>query len=270
MSVLAVKNLSKTYSAGRLRKKNVVNAVDSVSFRLSPGEKIGIIGESGCGKTTLLKMILGLTTPTSGDIEVCSAAGFVAQDPYCSLCHALTVAEIIAEPLIFTKKYRRASQCISEVKQVMSLVNLDYDKYAPRYPHQLSGGERQRVSIARAMVMNPGFLVLDEPTSMIDFEVKSNIVEVINHIAKATGTALLLVTHDIAAAREMCDKLLVMNAGKIIEDGLTKDIMQNPCHEYTKKLILASCDIEKYWEISGAGLALSTSQHRQKLPGGGY
>jgi len=249
MSILTVKNLCKTYNAKRRRGRSVVNAVDGATFSLKPGDRAGIIGASGCGKTTILKMILGLTAPTSGEIVLNASAGFVAQDPYSSLCHAMTVAEIIAEPLVFTKKYRKAAQCTEEVRRVMALVNLSYDEYASRYPHQISGGERQRVSIARAMINRPEILVLDEPTSMIDFEVKSSIIEVIKKITESEGTAILLVTHDIAVARELCGTLFVMNDGKIMETGAVEEIMKNPRNEYTKKLILAGSDIEAYWDM---------------------
>jgi ABC-type glutathione transport system ATPase component len=248
MSIFTVKDLSKTYKVRRRRGRTAVKAVDGVTFSLKPGDKIGIIGASGCGKTTLLNLILGLTAPTSGAIEMNALAGFVAQDPYSSLCHAMTIGKIIAEPLIFAGKYRNAAQCEEEIKRVMALVNLSYNEYAARYPHQLSGGERQRVSIARAMINRPGFLVLDEPTSMIDYEVKSNISAVIKNITESAGTAILLVTHDIAVAYELCDTLFVMNSGKIIETGPAEDVILNPRHEYTRKLILAGGDIEAYWD----------------------
>ncbi|MCL2110914.1 MAG: dipeptide/oligopeptide/nickel ABC transporter ATP-binding protein [Clostridiales bacterium] len=246
--LLRLTDLRKVYKVRRRRGKITVNAVDGVSFSIGRGEKVGIIGASGCGKTTLLKMILGLAAPTSGSIEKNAAAGFVAQDPYSSLCHALTVHEIIAEPLIFTKKRRRAAECAEEVKQAMNLVNLPYDTYAARYPHQISGGERQRVSIARAMINRPGFLALDEPTSMIDYEVKASVADAITNATTQAGAAMLMVTHDIAISCALCDTLLVMDAGKIIESGKAETIMQNPQDPRTKKLVLAASDIEAYWQ----------------------
>ena len=248
--LLAVNELRKTFTVKRRQGQVTVNAVDGVTFSLMPGEKTGIIGASGCGKTTLLKLILRLTTPASGKIRINSSVGFVAQDPYSSLCHAMRVGEIIAEPLVFAGKYQRASQCSDDVKRVMSLVKLPYEEFINRYPHQISGGERQRVSIARAMINQPGFLALDEPTSMIDYEVKANIAEAVKNITESTATALLLVTHDIAVACYLCDTLLVMNAGKIIEAGSAEEIMSNPLHEYTKKIIMAGGDIEAYWRES--------------------
>ena len=246
--LIEVKNLSKTFRVRRSgEKEKVVCALNDVSFQLEKGDRLGVLGSSGSGKTTLLKLILGLIAPTSGCIIKNTQAGFVAQDPYASLCHALTVDKIIAEPLLFLKKYRQVSHCQQEVREAMSWVNLDYDTYAPRYPHQLSGGERQRVSIARALICRPGFLALDEPTSMVDYEVKSGITEVILSAAEAAGSALLLVTHDIALAKELCDKLLILHHGELIEYATTHEILVHPQHEHTKRLVLAGTDLEEYW-----------------------
>ena len=248
-NLLTVQNLSKTFISRKASKKITVNAVCDVTFSLAPGENLGIIGASGCGKTTLLKMILGLTQPTSGAVTKNAAAGFVSQDPYSSLCRALTVAEIVAEPLIFGGKCHRAPQCKSEVSQVLEGVQLPYHIYADRYPIQLSGGERQRVSIARAMIANPGFLVLDEPTSMIDFELKTDIMRIIKDMTASFGTSILLVTHDITVARDLCGTLSVMNAGRILETNTADAIVTNPQHEYTKRLITAGSDLAAYWEL---------------------
>ena len=247
--LLTVQNLCKTFTHRKGSRQTTVNAVRDVSLALKPGENLGIIGASGCGKTTLLKMILGLTQPTSGIVTKNALAGFVSQDPYSSLCRAMTIAEIVAEPLIFGGKYRRVSQCVSEVSQAMAGVQLPYHSYAGRYPNQLSGGERQRVSIARALIARPGFLVLDEPTSMIDFELKTDIMRIIKDMAAKTKTSILLVTHDITVAHDLCDMISVMNDGRIIETGTADGIVKNPQHEYTKRLITAGSDLTAYWNM---------------------
>ena len=247
-SMLEIKNLKKYYQIRVNGKTKVVKALNDVSFCLNEGEKVAIIGPSGCGKTTLLKLILGLIKPTAGTIEKDAKVGFVAQDPYASLCQALRVNEIIAEPLIYGKKYRKAVQAEVEVREAMRLVELDYDVYARRYPHQLSGGERQRISIARAIISKPNFLALDEPTSMVDYEVKQGVGEVIKKASAAVGSAVLLVTHDIMFAKEVCDTIFVMDSGKIIEHATTKEILEHAKHEKTKELILAGTDLKEYWE----------------------
>ena len=132
---------------------------------------------------------------------------------------------------------------------MMGYVHLDYDTYRQRYPHQLSGGERQRVSIARALVLSPSFLALDEPTSMLDYHVKNDIAKTIRYAAQKTNTAILLVTHDITLAESICDTIAVMCDGKIIEQGETFQILHSPKNTYTKRLIAAGTDIESYWSL---------------------
>ena len=248
-TILEVNNLSKQFRVRADKKEKTIQALDNVSFRLHEGERLGILGSSGCGKTTLLRLILGLITPTSGTIIKKSRAGFVSQDPYTSLCHAMSVEQIIAEPLIYSKKVRRVSQCENEVREAMALADLDYDVFAKRYPFQLSGGERQRVSIVRALINHPGFLALDEPTTMVDYEVKSGIVDVIMSVSQKTNSALLLVTHDITLAKELCESIIVIHDGRIIEHSKTGELLENPKHEQTKKLILAGTDLKRYWQV---------------------
>ena len=247
--ILKIDNLTKQYRIRMSGKEKVIRALDDVSFCMNEKEKIGIIGPSGCGKTTLLKLVLGLIKPTSGSITKDATVGFVSQDPYASLCQAMRVDEIIAEPLIYSKKYRHVLQAKGEVWDAMRLVELDYDVYAKRYPHQLSGGERQRISIARAIISKPNFLALDEPTSMVDYEVKQGIGKVIKRASKAVGSAVLLVTHDIMFAKDVCDTMFVMDSGKIIEHASTDEILGNARHEQTKQLILAGTDLKAYWKL---------------------
>lgn len=240
-------NVKKSFTGRSNRKETIVKAVDGVSLTLNSGESIGIIGTSGCGKTTILKMTMGLLKPDEGSVLVKGKLGFVAQDPYASLNPSMTIYQIVAEPLIFTKQKRSYKECKDEVSKVLSYVHLDVNIYGERLPSQLSGGERQRVSVARALILNPDILILDEPTSMLDQEVKESIVELIGQIAKSGKFGFLMVTHDIAMSAKVCENLLVMSEGKIVEQGKTEEVMTLPQSEVTKALIAVATDVKKFW-----------------------
>ncbi|MGI6161017.1 MAG: ABC transporter ATP-binding protein [Christensenellales bacterium] len=247
MSCLRVYDVSKSFKKREGKKLSVVKAVDGVSLQLHEGQSLGIIGTSGCGKTTLLNIILGLVKPDSGSVHKHAPIGLVGQDPYASLCPTLTVEKAVAEPLMFLGIKRRFSECEAEVYKALQAVNMPYDEYANRLPAQLSGGERQRVGIARAIIMNPAVLLLDEPTSMLDREVKDDVAAVIKGIAKRRNTAFLMVTHDIALAGEICDRIMVMSEGRIIEEGTATDIMREPQEPLTQDLVNISTDVKAYW-----------------------
>lgn len=247
--VLEVKDVSKTYKVRQRSKKKETKAVRGVSFDLPEGERLGIIGASGCGKSTLLKLVLQSLKPDGGAIRRNGRVGFVSQDPYSSLCKRLSVENCIGEPLLFTGLAKNMEQCKTAVWQVMKDVHLDYETYAKRHPHQLSGGERQRVCIARALILQPDVLILDEPTSMLDYQVKASLGETIYSVSAERKMAILLVTHDIEFARNLCDRILVMKSGEIIESGNTEAIWKNPGNAYTKKLFFAATDLESYWQL---------------------
>ncbi|MBR5510380.1 MAG: ABC transporter ATP-binding protein [Lachnospiraceae bacterium] len=244
---IELSHVKKSFIGRRNRTESLIRAVDDVSLSLKKGESIGIIGTSGCGKTTILKMIMGLLKPDEGQITVKGQLGFVAQDPYSSLDPSMTIAQIVAEPLIFTGKKRSYKDCMEEVRKVLSYVHLDTEVYGQRLPSQLSGGERQRVSIARALILEPDILILDEPTSMLDQEVKESIVELIRQIAETGEFGFLMVTHDIAMSAKVCEQLLVMSEGKIVERGKTEEIMECPQSEVTRSLIAVATDVKKFW-----------------------
>ena len=252
--VLRANHLKKYFTSGYGKRKETTHAVDDVSFEIRPGETIGLIGSSGCGKTTTLRMLLGLLKPDSGSVDRYGAIGFVAQDPYASLAPSLTVGEIIAEPLIFTHRERRYDTCIDAVRTAMTHVHLNYDTYASRLPSQLSGGERQRISIARALILQPDFLIMDEPTSMLDEEVKGKIAEVIKEISDSGRFGVLLITHDIAIAARLCKRLMVMENGKIIEEGDASMILAAPRQDLTKNLIDVATNVEQFWKRYQAGV----------------
>lgn len=240
-------HVKKYFSKGSGKKASVVKAADDVSLRLNKGESLGIIGTSGCGKTTILKLIMGLLKADEGQVQVNGQLGFVAQDPYASLDPTMTIFQIVAEPLIFTKKKHAYKYCKDEVAKALAQVHLDVSEYGNRLPSQLSGGERQRVSIARALILEPDILILDEPTSMLDQEVKESITELIREIASSGKFGFLMVTHDIAMSAKICEKLLVMSEGKIVEQGDTEKVFAEPKSHVTKALIEVATDVKKFW-----------------------
>lgn len=244
---VALSHVKKSFKSRSNGNNNNVKAVNDVSLSLRKGDTLGIIGTSGCGKTTILKMIMGLMKPDEGTVSVKGQLGFVAQDPYASLDPSMTIEQIVAEPLIFTGRKRSYKQCRENVREVMEQVHLNIDEYGRRLPSQLSGGERQRVSIARALILEPDILILDEPTSMLDQEVKESITDLIRQIAESGRFGFLMVTHDIAMSAKVCKKLIVMSEGKIVEEGRTADIFQNPQSAVTKSLIEVATDVKTFW-----------------------
>lgn len=224
-----------------------IQAVDGVSLTLSPGESLGVIGASGCGKTTLLRLLLGLLKPDGGTVARRGRIGFVGQDPYAGLCPAMTAARIVAEPLLFTGQKRRFRDCLPQVEEALSLVRLDPAVYAARLPAQLSGGERQRVAIARALVFEPALLLLDEPTSMLDQEVKDSVADLIRDAAEARGAAFLMVTHDLLLAARVCRRLCVMEGGRFIEEGPSGEVLSAPREALTRDLLRIGSDVRAYW-----------------------
>ena len=244
---LCLTHVSKTFPAARGRA--AVEAVRDVSLALSPGESLGIIGPSGCGKTTLTRLILGQLKPDGGSVAVRGRIGFVPQDPYASLDPTMTVGRIVGEPLRFTGQARRWKDCEMAVRRAMADVRLDYDVYGSRLPSALSGGERQRVAIARAMVLEPDLLILDEPTSMLDQAVKEEIGQLLADLAADRQRSFLMVTHDILLAADICQRLVVLEHGAIIEEGPARDLLQHPRTALAQKLVLAATDLPGYWAL---------------------
>ena len=234
-----------------------VHAVDGVSFDIRTGEIFGLVGESGCGKTTTGRCLLRLIEPTQGEVvfkgvDVISLSlerevrrlrrrmQIIFQDPYESLNPRMSVLDIIAEPLRIQKVAKSEGEVSERVREALEDLDLvPPEEFLYRFPHELSGGQRQRVAIARAFVLRPEFLVADEPVSMLDASIRSEVLNLLLSLQKRLQTSFLYITHDIALARHMCDRMAVMYLGKIVEKALTEDVVMKPLHPYTEALIAA-------------------------------
>tara|TARA_B100001113_G_scaffold232392_1_gene190921 strand:+ start:124 stop:1077 length:954 start_codon:yes stop_codon:yes gene_type:complete len=261
-NLIEVKNLQKYFeSSGGLfsRKKSIVKAVDGISFEIAFGESLGLVGQSGCGKTTTARALCLLDEKTSGsvnfynkdlnkmdsidDLDGDDLKAFrrniqmIFQDPYESLNPRWTIEDIILEPLNI-HNIGNLDERGDAVVEILKTVGLTPpENYLPRYPHELSGGQRQRVSIARTLIMKPKFVVCDEPTSMLDVSIRISIMDLMLNLAKDLEVSYLYITHDLAVARYMCNRIAVMFNGKIVEIAETEELLNNPIHPYTKRLI---------------------------------
>jgi oligopeptide/dipeptide ABC transporter ATP-binding protein len=249
-ALLEVRNLVKHFQVGR----GLVRAVDGVSFVIEKGETLGLVGESGCGKTTTGRCILQLEQATSGSIRfegqeltTLDQAGLRAvrrkvqvifQDPYSSLNPRMTVGQIIAEPLAVHRIVDGAGARATRVKDLLSRVGL-LPQHARRYPHEMSGGQRQRVGIARALAMEPSLIVCDEPVSALDVSIQAQIINLLEDLQSEFGLTYLFIAHDLAVVRHISDRVAVMYLGKIAEMADRKTIYDNPKHPYTKALLSA-------------------------------
>jgi peptide/nickel transport system ATP-binding protein len=231
--VIVVRDLVKDYRrpASLGRKPDPVQALRQVSLTVYPGEQLGIVGESGSGKSTLVKILAGLETPTTGSVKVTGQRQLVFQDPYSSLDPRWKVGRSLAEPLQTPSKSQQAEL----VAQTLTQVGLEPELVAA-YPHQLSGGQRQRVAIGRALIAKPQILLADEPVSALDVTTKAEILELLAMCASEQGLTLVMVSHDLHAVRFLCERLVVMKDGVIVEQGPTAQIWDNPQHPYTQSL----------------------------------
>jgi peptide/nickel transport system ATP-binding protein len=271
--VVRATELSKTYTRGRTSlfgAPQKVEALRSVSFDIEAGQRFGIVGESGSGKSTLLRMLSGLDRPTSGGIEVVGrdigkARGadlaelrknlqIVFQDPMGSLDPRMKVGDIIAEPLLNAANLESGTAMAKKergalVAEMLNAVGLPVDS-VDRFPHQFSGGQRQRISIARALVCRPRILVADEPVSALDVSVRAQVLNLMADLVEEYKLTLIFVSHDLGVVRYLCDRVAVMQSGRIVEQGATAEIYENPANDYTRTLIEATPTIRHRQEIA--------------------
>ena len=261
-NLIEVRNLVKHFEVSRglfSRNKKVIKAVDGIDFDIKAGETLGLVGQSGCGKTTTARSLCLLDPKTSGTVKFLNPDSqkmdsiddldedgirvfrrnmqMIFQDPYESLNPRWTIKDIIKEPLDIHNigALNDREEAVVEILRTVGLT--PPENYLSRYPHEISGGQRQRVSIARTLIMKPKFVICDEPTSMLDVSIRISIMDLMLNLAKDLDVSYLYITHDLAVARYMCNRIAVMFNGKIVEIADTEDLLQNPIHPYTKRLI---------------------------------
>ena len=250
-NLLEIKNLTVQYTSVTNCSKSVVTAVDDVSFNIRPGETLGLVGESGCGKTTVGRTLLRLYTPTSGSVKfdgeevteknihrLRKEMQMVFQDPYSSLNPRMTVEDIIGEPLDVHKLYQSKGERHDKVIQLMETVGLNAE-HASRYAHEFSGGQRQRIGIARALAVDPRFIVCDEPVSALDVSIQAQVVNMFEDLQKERGMAYLFIAHDLLVVHHISDRIAVMYLGHMMEMADADELMGNPMHPYTESLLSA-------------------------------
>jgi peptide/nickel transport system ATP-binding protein len=255
--ILEVKNLKKFFPmrAGLFsRVASHFKAVDDVSFTIHRGEVLGLVGESGCGKSTTARAAIRLIEPTSGEVSflgenLLALKGktlrqrrqkiqMVFQDPYSSLNPRKTIAENVGEVLSVHKLVSSLAEREDRVVEVLSRVGLMAD-VLPRYPHQFSGGQQQRICIARALICQPELIICDEAVSALDVSVQAQILNLLLDLRQDLGLSFLFISHDLSVVRYLCDQVIVMNGGRIVERGEAAELFANPQHEYTRKLLSA-------------------------------
>jgi peptide/nickel transport system ATP-binding protein len=248
--ILEVKNLKKYFNT----PKGTLHAVDGVNFSIERGKTLGVVGESGCGKSTTGRVILRLLEATDGEIlfEGENIRGYskermkklreemqiIFQDPFASLNPRMTVSEIIGEPLVIHKKCKNKEELNARVKQLMDTVGLS-QRLVNTYPHELDGGRRQRIGIARALALNPKFIVCDEPVSALDVSIQAQVLNLMQDLQKELGLTYMFITHDLSVVRHFSDEIAVMYLGELVEKAPAKELFKNPVHPYTKALLSA-------------------------------
>lgn len=252
-NLIEVKNLCKYFdiNVGPMRTKPL-KAVDGVSFDIKKGETLGLVGESGCGKTTVGRTILNLYKPTSGQIiyegqeiktkkdinEFRKKATMVFQDPYSSLNPRMTVSDIIGEPLDIHKLYANKQERQDRILELMNYVGLN-SEHAARYAHEFSGGQRQRIGIARSLAVNPDFIVCDEPVSALDVSIQAQVINMFDDLQDRLGLTYLFIAHDLLVVRHISDRIAVMYLGKMVELADANEIYNHPLHPYSISLLSA-------------------------------
>ena len=252
-ALVEVKHLKEYFQINTgLFSSKPLKAVDDVSFSIRRGETLGLVGESGCGKTTVGRTLLHLYKPTGGEIwfdgkkivtpkdiaEYRKQTAMVFQDPYSSLNPRMTVADIIGEPLDVHRMYRSEAQRKERILELMAQVGLN-SEHANRYAHEFSGGQRQRIGIARALAMKPRFVVCDEPVSALDVSIQAQVINMFDELQEQMGLTYLFIAHDLLVVRHISDRIAVMYLGKMVELADAKEIYDHPLHPYTRSLMSA-------------------------------
>lgn len=249
--LIEVNHLSKFFNLGN---NNILKAVNDVSFSIQEGETVGVVGESGCGKSTAGRTIMRLYDPTEGEVKfqgknIYDMKGtelktlrrnmqMIFQDPYASLNPRMTVMDIIGESLDVHKLTHSRAERKKKVESLLELVNLN-SSYATRYPHEFSGGQRQRIGIARALAVDPKFIIADEPISALDVSIQAQVVNLLQQLQRDMGLTYLFIAHDLSMVKHISDRVAVMYLGKIVELAKSEDLYADPRHPYTKALMSA-------------------------------
>ncbi|MDX8335743.1 MULTISPECIES: ABC transporter ATP-binding protein [Cetobacterium] len=248
--ILEVKNLKKYFNT----PKGLLHAVDGVTFSIERGKTLGVVGESGCGKSTTGRVVLRLLEATDGEIifegknirdygksemvKLREEMQIIFQDPYASLNPRMTISEIIAEPLIIHKKCKNKQELQEKVAKLMETVGLS-ERLTNTYPHELDGGRRQRIGIARALALNPKFIVCDEPVSALDVSIQAQVLNLMKDLQEEFGLTYMFITHDLSVVKHFSDDIAVMYLGELVEKAPAKELFKNPVHPYTRALLSA-------------------------------
>lgn len=260
--MLSVSNLKTFFPYGNkwFAKKRVIRAVNGVNINLAKGEVLGLVGESGCGKTTLGRSILRLVEPSSGNVflngvdilklkkfemrKLRPSMQIIFQDPYASLNPRMQIRQIIAEPLLL-HNFINKSQVDEKVVELLNQVGLE-PYFMHRYPHEMSGGQRQRIAIAKVIGLAPDLIIADEPVSALDMSVQAQILNILNQLQNKMGIAMLFISHDLSVVEQIADRIAVMYRGHIVEEANTDELIGNPMHPYTQALISSIPGIDQF------------------------
>ena len=254
--LLEAKNLRKWFPIKKwfFEKQSYVKAVDDVTLSLYRGETLGIVGESGCGKSTMARSLLRLIEPTDGQLiydgmdlramkgkelrKLRSRMQIVFQDPYSSLNPRMKIDEIVSEPMIISGMKKTKAECMDRVYELLDMVGLD-PSYVDRFPHEFSGGQRQRIVIARAIATNPELLICDEPVSALDVSVRAQVLNLLEELQEKLNLTYMFISHDLSVVEHLCDRVAIMYLGQLMELGTVDQIYDNPSHPYTQALLSA-------------------------------